>query len=131
MCAASMSPPRSVDVEPEPTTGTQRRAKSDGKSARPCSAEQRANLPRKCRRAQRIETGIDGGTRLTVQVPAGAHTVQLRADAGPARWSLAVTDGAAAAGDAGAGQEEIARLIAQGRAGKYADALVGLTRFRE
>ena len=81
--------------------------------------------------APRLETGIDGGTRLTIRVPAGAHVVQLRAQDEPPRWSLAVADETAPAADAGAGQEEIARLIALGRTGKYADALVGLTRFRE
>lgn len=78
--------------------------------------------------APRIETGIDGGTRLTVPVPAGARAVQLRADTGPPRWSLDLAGGTA---DASVGQEEIARLVALGRTGKYADALVGLTRFRE
>lgn len=81
--------------------------------------------------APSADIGIDGGTRLKVQVPGGAHAVQLRSDAGPTRWSLAVADGTVPAGPAGAGQEEIARLIALGRTGKYADALVGLTHFRE
>jgi len=79
----------------------------------------------------RVEAGIDGGTRLTIRVPAGAHAVRLQAKEGAPRWSLAVTDGTLPPGEAGAGQAEIARLIALGRTGKYADALIGLTRFRE
>jgi len=82
----------------------------------------------------RVEAGIDGGTRLTVEVPAGARALRLRpdgpSDVGASRWSLAVADVTPPAGEAGAGQAEIARLLALGRAGRYADALAGLTRFR-
>lgn len=81
--------------------------------------------------APRIETGIDGGTRLTIEVPRGAQAVQLRAEGEPPRWSLAVADGTVPDGEAGAGQREIARLVALGRTGKYADALIGLTHFRD
>ena len=83
------------------------------------------------RLSPRIETGIDGGTRVTVGLPAGTRDLSLRAEGGPPRWSLSVADGTPAEGDAGAGQGEISRLLALGHAGKYADALVGLTRFRE
>lgn len=81
--------------------------------------------------APRVEQDIDGGARLTVQVPPGAGSIQLRPAVGPPRWSLPVEDEVVPAGGAGAGEAEIERLVALGRSGKYAEALAGLTRFRQ
>jgi tetratricopeptide (TPR) repeat protein len=69
----------------------------------------------------RVEEGIEGGTRLTVEVPAGASRLEVRNREGATRWSLAIGET-----KRGPLEEEIDRLVKLGRTGKYADALAGL-----
>lgn len=69
----------------------------------------------------RVEEGIEGGTRLTVDVPAGARRIEVRNREGATRWSLAIGET-----KRGVVQDEIDRLVRIGRTGRYADALTGL-----
>ncbi|MES1205861.1 MAG: CHAT domain-containing protein [Pseudomonadota bacterium] len=73
----------------------------------------------------KVQDDVDGGTRLTVQVPTGARTLELRDPDAPGaapRWSLALADART--------HDEIDRLVAVGRGGKYDEALKELETFR-
>jgi tetratricopeptide (TPR) repeat protein len=70
----------------------------------------------------KAEADIDGGSRLTVDVPAGARRVEIRDAEGRAQWSLSLGEAKV--------HDEIERLVAVGRTGKYEDALRGLEALR-
>jgi tetratricopeptide (TPR) repeat protein len=72
--------------------------------------------------AGKTELDVGGGTRLTVDVPVGAHKIEIRDAVGRSRWSLPVADARL--------HQEIDRLVALGRTGRYADALAGLEALR-
>ena len=72
--------------------------------------------------ADQTKVEVDAGTRLTLNVPAGARQVRLEDAGGGIRWSLAI-------GTAHA-HEQIDEIVTLGRSGKYEDALGMLERLR-
>ena len=64
------------------------------------------------------EAGVDGGTRITLDVPQGTRRLTLSGAGGEARWALSLAEAPA--------HEDIDRLVTLGRTGKYQEALVGL-----
>ncbi len=70
----------------------------------------------------KVDADVDGGTRFTFDVPVGARTVAITNAGGRVQWSLTLGDAKV--------HDDIARLVAIGRGGKYEDALLGLEALR-
>jgi CHAT domain len=71
----------------------------------------------------RGDSAVDGGTRLTVEVPPGVKTISLADPTGRVRWSLGIGEVTA--------HEQIDKLLARGRSGKFDEALADLEILRE
>ena len=69
-----------------------------------------------------IESNIDGGTRLTIDVPFGVKRLELRDDGGRPEWSLAIGEAMP--------NGEIEELVTLGRSGKYEEAVSRLEALR-
>jgi tetratricopeptide (TPR) repeat protein len=67
-------------------------------------------------------TGVDAGTRWSVDVPPDVARLELRSPDGRTVWSLAIAEIGV--------HPEVDRWLTLGRTGKYAEALAGLERFR-
>jgi tetratricopeptide (TPR) repeat protein len=69
---------------------------------------------------------VEGGTRLSLEIPLGASVVEVREPQEGARWRLMIGPQRRPRRE----EEEIARWLAAGRAGRYAEALASLLALR-
>ncbi|HEY8924430.1 MAG TPA: CHAT domain-containing protein [Polyangia bacterium] len=70
-----------------------------------------------------VEPDVDGGTRLTMNVPLGVERLDLGQGGGPAQWSLAIREAEP--------HREIEELVTLGRSGHHQEAIARLEVLRD